>query len=107
MNHISFLQWNIRLPDSTFLNKIPFFESDKRYEKRLKKIEIAASLYAEHISTFPDELEYEINFSDNSVSIYIIVNIVPINENRENLCRKMGSPLYLMTNTKNVILKKN
>lgn len=92
MDYDTFENYNESLDDCTYHD---IEKEYKRYEKRLKEIEIAASLYAEHISTFPDELEYEINFSDKSVSIYIIVNIVPINENREKFMQKDGfSPSF-------------
>lgn len=54
----------------------------KHYVSKTTEIEAFSCIYANLIKTFPD-VEYEIEFSKRSVSIYLTANLSPIKENRD------------------------
>lgn len=53
------------------------------HERMMKKIEKAAAVFSDIIRQFPENMDYQIDFSQKSVSIYLKVNVAPIRDNRE------------------------
>ncbi len=58
-------------------------EEYRRYEFTMKDMEVVVSRYANIINRFPENIEFELECSRRSWSIYLITNLPAIKSNRE------------------------
>lgn len=58
-------------------------EEYRQYEFKMKDMEFVVSRYANIINKFPENIEFELEYSRRSWSIYLITNLPAIKSNRE------------------------